>query len=159
MIINMEVLAKTLKELPDVIEAYVRNIPVEILDIKRNDETWTIREHIYHIAQVQPMLFSRILKIKNEEQPVIVPYFPENETERTALYTSLDDAFSKYKDIRNKQLSLIDQLTEAALNKDAVHGEYIQYNIPIIINHMVFHEYWHMYRMEQIWLTRDEYFL
>ncbi len=159
MILNKEVLCKTLKELPDIIEAYVKNIPAVVLDLKRNDETWTIREHIYHIVQVQDMLFSRILTIQNEEHPVIVPYFPENETERTALYSSLDEAFSKYRDIRNKQLSLIDQLTEAALHKDAVHGEYIHYNIPIIINHMIFHEYWHMYRIEQIWLTRDEYFL
>ncbi len=159
MILNKEVLAKTLKELPDIIEAYVSNIPAEVLDIKRNDETWTIREHIYHIVQVQDMIYARILTIKDEKHPVIAPYFPENETERTALYASLDEAFSKYTDIRNKQLSLIDQLTEAALNKDAVHGEYIQYNIPIIINHMIFHEYWHMYRIEQIWLTRDEYFV
>ncbi len=159
MIFNREVLAKTLKELPDVIEAYIRNIPAIVLDLKRNDETWTIREHIYHIAQVQDMLLSRILTIQNEEHPVMVPYFPENETERTAIYSSLDEALAKYKDIRKNQLSLIDQITKAALNKDAVHGEYIQYNIPIIINHMIFHEYWHMYRIEQIWLTRDEYFL
>jgi hypothetical protein len=31
-------------------------------------------------------------------------------------------------------------------SKEAQNGKYVRYNIPFTVNHMVFHEYWHMYR-------------
>jgi uncharacterized damage-inducible protein DinB len=158
MLFEKETVLRTLEDLPKLIEEYSQNIPEEALDIKRNDETWTIREHIYHMASVQEMLYDRILTVKNEEHPVITPYFPENEKERNNLYASLEEAFTHYKAVRRKQISLIKELAEDILKKEASHGEYISYNIPIILNHMIFHEYWHMYRIEAIWLTRDEFF-
>ena len=156
MILNKADLLSTLRSLPDIIGTYVSNIPEELLDRKRNEEAWTIREHIYHIAFVQEMLYSRLLKIKEEERPVITPYFPEEK--EGAPYDSVQHAVSHYKAVRERQLALINQLAEADFQREAKHGEYISYNIPIIINHMIFHEYWHMYRLEEIWLTKDEYF-
>ena len=144
--------------MPEIIETYIKNIPEDLLDKKRNNTSWTIREHLYHIANVQEMLYSRILKIRDEESPVITPYFPENESEQVLSYESVNKACLSYKAIREKQIILINQLIESDFKKEAKHDEYIQYNIPIIINHMIFHEYWHMYRIDEPWLTRDEYF-
>ncbi len=158
MIFNKEMLLKTFQDLPELIEIYFKNIPDKVLDKKRSESSWTIREHLYHIADVQEMLYQRILKIKDEENPIITPYFPENEQERESSFNSIEDAFSHYKEVRKKQLILINQLKESDFNKDATHNEYANYNIQIIINHMIFHEYWHMYRIEELWLTRDEFF-
>ncbi len=159
MFFNKDNFLRTFKDLPDIIETYVKNIPENYFDIKRTDDSWTIREHLYHIVNAQEMLYQRILKIKEEENPVITPYFPENESENNNLYGSIDIAFAKYKKIREKQIDLINQLVEADYSKEAKHGEYINYNIPIILNHIIFHEYWHMYRVEEIWLTKNEYFI
>ena len=158
MIFDKENLLKTFEGIPEIIEKYFLNIPEDCLDKKRSEISWTIREHLYHVAGVQDMLYKRILNIKNEENPVVKPYFPENEPEGVSLYESVQKAFSHYKEIRRKQILLINQLTESEFGKEAKHDEYTRYNIPIIINHMIFHEYWHMYRIEEIWLTRDEYF-
>ena len=156
MFFNKEDLLSTLHGLPEMIETYFKNISEEFLDKKRNDTSWTIREHLYHIVSVQEMLYQRILKIRNEENPVITPYFPENELERVQLYKSSNDAFLIYKQIRDKQILLLKQISNLDLEKEAAHGEYISYNIPIIMNHMIFHEYWHMYRIEELWLTKEE---
>lgn len=158
MIFDKEKLLEAFEGIPEIIEKYFLNIPEDCLDKKRSETSWTIREHLYHIAGVQEMLYKRILNIKNEEKPIIKPYFPENEPEGVSLYESVQKAFSHYKEIRRKQILLINQLTESEFGKEAKHDEYTRYNIPIIINHMIFHEYWHMYRIEEIWLTRDEYF-
>ena len=32
-----------------------------------------------------------------------------------------------------------------------------KYNFEIVLNHILFHDYWHMYRIEELWLTKDEY--
>jgi uncharacterized damage-inducible protein DinB len=158
MIFDKENISKTLKDLPEIIETYFKNIHEDVVDKKRNATTWTIRQHLYHIVDVQEMLYNRMLKIKNEENPIITPFFPENESEKEPLYNSIQKAFSYYKEIRSKQLLLINELREAELSKEAKHDEYLKYNIPIIINHMIFHEYWHMSRIEEIWNTRDEFF-
>ncbi len=155
MFLNKEVLLNTFGDLPQIIEEYFKNIAEETLDIKRSENAWTIREHLYHIVSVQEMLYQRILKIENEERPVITPYFPEKDIAEASLFVSIEEAFSKYKAIREKQIVLIKHLSEQSFKKEAQHGEYVRYNIPIIINHMVFHEYWHMYRIEELWLTRD----
>lgn len=158
MLLEKENLLKTLEMLPEILEAYSKNIPEDVLDRKRSDTAWTIREHLYHIANVQEMLYLRIQKIRDEETPVITPYLPDDQSPQEGTYQSVDKAFSHYKEWRKKQMALIQELTESDLGKEATHGEYISYNIPIIINHIVFHEYWHMFRVEEIWLTKDEYF-
>ncbi len=150
-------LLKTLQSLPDIVEKYVENIPEELLDRKRSATAWTIREHVYHIADVQEMLYQRLVKIRDEENPVITPYFPDKE-DPAAGYKSPKDACKRYREIREKQILLVNQLKESDFNKKAAHKEYEEYSIPIILNHMIFHEYWHMCRLEELWLTRDEYF-
>lgn len=155
---KIELLLPTLKTLPDVIESYISNIPTDILDNKRNDNTWTVREHIYHIASIQEMLLNRINIINETVNPKIEPFFPDKQIKLSGIYLSIRDAFNVYKTFRDKQVAVLQTLTPNDYNKQARHGEYIQYNIPVIVNHMIFHEYWHMYRIEEIWLTKDEYF-
>jgi uncharacterized damage-inducible protein DinB len=154
---HVALLTGTLENIPAVIETYFRNIPENALDIRRTKEAWTIREHLYHIVSVQEMLLKRMEKIRDEEQPVIAPYFPENQKKQDRLYGSVEAAFSEYGSMRKKQIELIESLAAKDLSKEASHAEYLSYNIPIIVNHMIFHEYWHMYRIEELWLTRDEY--
>jgi hypothetical protein len=103
------------------------------------------------------MLLKRMELICREDHPVITPYFPENQKEQSALYDSVEAAFTEYRTIRQKQIELVRAARAVDLAKEASHAEYISYNIPIIINHMIFHEYWHMYRIEELWLTREEY--
>lgn len=155
---RVELLIATLKSVPEIIETYVSNIPKDKLDLKRNKETWTIREHVYHLASVQNMLYQRIELIHNTIHPIIEPFFPENQVSINKLYTSIQHSFNEYKSVRKDQMVLIGNLNKNDFTKEAKHGEYVNYNIPLIMNHMIFHEYWHMYRIEEIWLTKDEFF-
>jgi uncharacterized damage-inducible protein DinB len=70
---------ETLKQLPNIIEKFIKNIPIEKLDVKRNESTWTIREHLNHIFQVQQMFLERIKKIKIEKKPIIEQFMPEKD--------------------------------------------------------------------------------
>lgn len=156
--LDPKLLVSTLENIPEIIETYVSNIPKERLDVKRNAEAWTIREHVYHVASVQKMLYKRIELIRTEKNPVITPFFPEKQVAIGEFYDSPEAAFEEYRAERKRQVALIASLCDADFQNEATHGEYVRYNIPIILNHMVFHEYWHMYRIEELWLTKDEYF-
>ena len=63
------------------------------------------------------MLYRRMLTIKNEENPIIKPYFPDKETESLFNYESIEKAFLYFKEMRAKQVSLVNELTEFELNK------------------------------------------
>jgi uncharacterized damage-inducible protein DinB len=155
--INLNLALGTFEHIPELIYGYFRNIPQNVLDLRRTKEAWTIREHLYHIVSVQDMLLKRMELIRKEDHPVITPYFPENQKEQAELYESVEAAFTEYRSMRKKQIELVMAAGAKDLAKEASHAEYISYNIPIIINHMIFHEYWHMYRIEELWLTRDDY--
>jgi hypothetical protein len=43
-----------------------------------------------------------------------------------------------------------------AWEKPGVHPEYDQYSLEILLRHILTHDGWHMYRMEEIWLAKDE---
>lgn len=149
----------TFKNIPFVIENYLAQIPEESRVIKRNADTWTIKEHIFHLVGVQEMLIGRMNKIIQENDPKIEPYFPDKEKDtKKEKYRSINSALKDYKRFRKQETAIIKNLDNITLDKTADHKEYIKYTIRLMISHMIYHEYWHMYRIEEIWLTKDEYF-
>jgi len=138
---------------------FVKTIPEGKLDLRRGTGFWTVAEHVSHLAQVQPMLLERFQRFVNEDHPVFVPYIPgdgESESEtppRLDISVALDH-FSHY---RNKQLALLETADDIMWQKTATHPEYEHYSLHILIRHTLMHDYWHMYRMEELWLARDAY--
>lgn len=147
----------TLKNIPIIINSFISQINESDFDRKINPESWTIREHLYHISGVQKMLLKRIETIKKNIDPVIEPYFPQNDTSIGSKFNSITAALAEYKTYRNQQIEIIESCSEEELHREAFHKEYKKYNIPIIVTHMIFHEYWHMYRIEELALTRDDF--
>jgi len=52
---------------------------------------------------------------------------------------------------------LLASLPAEAWTKPAEHPEYERYDLGLVVHHLVFHEYWHFYRTEELWLTRPEF--
>jgi uncharacterized damage-inducible protein DinB len=146
-----------LRNLPAVVEPYFRSIPPDRLDLRRTPEAWTLREHLYHVAAVQGMLLGRMTLLRDDPQPVVVPYFPQNEPALADRYPSVDAAFTEYRTRRLEQLALLEALAPEQWSKPAQHPEYERYDLSLVVHHLVFHEYWHFYRIEELWLTRDGY--
>lgn len=147
-----------LKGIPEIVTAYVSQIPEVSRDLRRGEDSWTIREHVYHIAGVQRLLLTRIETIKQSLDPVIEPYFPEDDTDIGEKFLSIGEALEQYQKMREIQISEILSSTPEQLARTAHHPEYYDYSIPLLVHHMIFHEYWHMYRIEELWLTRNEHF-
>jgi uncharacterized damage-inducible protein DinB len=143
---------------PGIISTYLSVIPENDLNIKRSEQAWTIREHVLHLDYVQDIIYKRILTIKDEDFPVIHPYFPENDEIDDQENKKINDILDSFKNKRNRQIQLVKELRDVDLKKEAMHDEYKRYNIYIILNHLLFHDYWHMYRIEELWLTKDKYF-
>ncbi len=156
--LDLDSAVTALKSLPLVLESYVSNIPEGLLDVRRADNVWTIREHVYHLAEVQAMLGERIQTIGNRNEVRIVPFIPEEAEREKMQYRSVAEALIQYGHEREKQIKQISSLQKESFEHTALHPEYMNYNLPILINHIIFHDYWHLYRIEEIWLLKDECF-
>ena len=141
-----------------ILENLVESIPAELYQLQRRPEFWTIAEHVDHLADVQSMLLERIERFQKEEHPEFIPYFPaEEELANGPKEIDLKDSLGRFKSERGRQLELLQNMNEGDWSKSAAHPEYRQYSLPILVRHILMHDYWHMYRIEELWLTRDDY--
>ncbi len=152
-------LLESLKRSPNILSRFVRSIPENKLDLRRGEGFWTVAEHCSHLAQVQPMLIKRIERFMTEDKPEFVPYNPGGSTEEpdTPPRMSIESAIDQFTRDRAGQLLLLERADENTWKKQAIHPEYEEYSLYILARHVLMHDHWHMYRMEELWLTRDAY--
>ena len=152
-------LIKGLNRVPAVLSTFVESIPQERLHLRRGEGFWTIAEHASHLAEVQPMLLERLQRFVHEEHPEFVPYIPGagEEEPQTPVLMDLGEALDRFGEYRGKQVALLERTDQDVWQRTAIHPEYDQYSFYILVRHILMHDYWHMYRMEELWLTRDAY--
>jgi hypothetical protein len=144
-----------------ILEAFTSSIPEAALHERRRPDAWTVGEHLGHLAEVQPMLCDRIEAFGREERPAFTPYFPP-EGESPSSGTAVVDpaaALAAFGRWRGRQVGLLSTMKASDWRKEAVHPEYRRYSLTILARHILMHDHWHMYRMEELWLTRDEFLM
>lgn len=149
-------LLDALRRTPAILSAFVRTIPGDKLDLRRGETFWTLAEHISHLARVQPMLLKRFEQFMNEEHPVFVPYIPGGVPEAPPPM-SVPDALAQFAQYRDRQLRLLEGAGSATWKRTGTHPEYEAYSLYILTRHALMHDYWHMYRMEELWLAKDAF--
>ena len=156
---------KTITAILDALEGSItifdnllRSIPAEVLDIKRGEGFWSLHEHAAHLADVQPMGLERMRRILTEDVPEFVPFIPDQEeaAEQPPL-PPVEEIVANFKAGREQQLELLKSASPDDWKRTAIHPEYKQYGLFIFTRHVLMHDHWHMYRMEELWLTRDEF--
>ena len=157
-----------MKDIPDLLDGlersshilleFVKTIPADKMNLRRGEGFWTIAEHVCHLAQVQPMLLERLQRFMDDDRPEFVPYIPgDEEAEARPPQMEIYVALESFAHQRKKQLRLLEKAEDADWKKPATHPEYERYSLYILVRHILMHDYWHMYRMEELWLTRDTY--
>jgi hypothetical protein len=155
---DREELIQGLRLGPGILENFVSRVPARELYRSRKEGFWSLYEHVEHLAATQVMLHRRLERFLAEERPEFVPYFPDGqEPEGEKEDKPIADILSTFARWRDKQLALIEAADEKTWEKKAVHPEYAQYGFEILVRHILLHDGFHLYRMEELWLTRDEY--
>jgi uncharacterized damage-inducible protein DinB len=151
-------LLEGLRQSTNILSALVGSIADEKMNRRRGDGFWTIAEHVSHLAEVQPMLLERIQRFMNEDRPRFIPYNPgDNETDTLPPKVDAAAALEKFAQERKQQLALLEKADNAFWQRTGSHPEYERYSLYILARHILMHDHWHMYRMEELWLTRDAY--
>jgi uncharacterized damage-inducible protein DinB len=152
-------LVEGLSRTPAILSEFVKTIPEAKFNVRRGEGIWTIAEHVSHLAEVQPMLLERFQRFMNEDRPEFIPYIPKDDqdTSDKPLPMGVSTALEQFAQFRTKQVALLESADDSVWQKTAIHPEYELYTFRILVRHALLHDYWHMYRMEELWLTRDAY--
>ena len=150
-------LLEALKRSPELLKGFIQAIPEDRLDLRRGDGFWTIGEHLTHLAEVQPMLLNRLERFMTEDHPVFVPYIPPGGEDKSAKPPRMAtaSALDQFAHHREKQLVLLAGADGAVWKRTGTHPEFREYSLHILIRHALLHDFWHMYRMEELWLVKD----
>lgn len=150
---------QSLEKAPAILKGMIDAIPKDLRKRNRAPGKWSIHSHACHIVAVQPILLARVNRFLKEEAPEFKPYIPQNEMgEAMLLDMDLDDTVALFPEYREELFERLKKSTPEFFSKKAVHHEYTDFSPFIMLRHIMMHDYLHMYRIEELWLTRDEYF-
>jgi uncharacterized damage-inducible protein DinB len=110
-----------LKGTPARLEEKFKSIPFEILETKV-DNTWSIKENLGHLSDLEPLWQGRLEDIKNGEIEMRPTDLANRKTDEANHNTQpIEKLLSDFRAIRERTISLIESLDEETIFKSALH--------------------------------------
>ncbi len=150
---------EVLKKAPDFLEELVGEVPDDRLKKRRIPGKWSIHEHACHLPDAQQMILERFQTFKEVPSPKFTPFLPGTDDTPDDHLQNMDlqKALQDFSTGRHKLVALLETFTEEDWKNEGYHPEYEQYNPRLFLRHVMMHDHFHMYRIEELWLTTDEY--
>ncbi len=157
---DISLLIDSLVNAPVILYNLAASIPNQQLKQRRIKNKWTIHEHICHLAEAEGMIHNRFQEFKNNPAPVFDAYLPESNIKTDQLLDlDLNVQMQRFKRVRGLTVDLVKSFNQLIWDRQAIHEEYDDYGAYILLRHVVMHDYFHMYRIEELWLTKDKYLI
>ncbi len=155
---EIDVLIDSLSQTPFILSNLLRGIPKERLKEVRRPGKWTIHENVCHLAQAEEMIHHRFQLFKTDPQPTFEPYLPGDTVSDSELINlDLEDQLLTFDKSRKSTVDLLGSFEDFHWEKQATHPQYEEYNALILLRHTLMHDHFHMYRVEELWLTKKEF--
>jgi uncharacterized damage-inducible protein DinB len=147
---------EALAHVPGLVIPMIRSADPSILKRRPPNGKWSIHEHACHIAFVHPIFFERLDLMLAHDNPVIRSYDPgRDDPEDALLRVDLDEALTRFERDRTLLVDRLRRLPSAAWGRTGRHDEYNSYSVTTMFRHVVLHDYFHAYRIEELVLRKD----
>jgi hypothetical protein len=147
-----------LGQTPKLLSKLLSEIPPERMKERRIPGKWSIHEHAVHLAEAQAMLNGRLKRFAEEPGPKFVPYLPgKGEAKVELLSLDLKDRVAEFRRLREEAIEFAKAQNAEYWQREGEHPEYERYTPFIMLRHMLLHDHLHLYRIEELALTRDAY--
>jgi uncharacterized damage-inducible protein DinB len=110
-----------LRGTPARLDEKFKSIPADVLEIKA-DNTWSIKENIGHLIDLEPLWQGRLEDIMNGEielRPTDLANRKTDEANHNAK--SIEELLSVFRQIRTKTVAILEKLDEETIFKSALH--------------------------------------
>jgi hypothetical protein len=113
-------------------------------------DRWSLKELVCHLYRIQQVFTSRIETVLSEENPAIVSYEPEGDTEfgKVAVRPAAESLGNFLAD-RDRLTTRLERLTPAEWHRKGTHPEFPHYDIHFQVEYMAHHEAHHLYQIFQ----------
>jgi uncharacterized damage-inducible protein DinB len=123
---------------------------------KKQDQSWSIYEHLIHLAVYQPRFIHRLNDIVQNQASVFSAY----DTKKDPLfqeYQQLEvmDIWDRIQERREDLVSIAETITEEQLQKTGTHALYGSMSVGDWIDFFLLHEAHHIYRMLMLKLEHN----
>jgi len=153
---DKEIYIVSLKNNIDILKSFLGSMSPAEID-KRIKDYWTIYQHVEHLAESQKVLLHRMNLFLSEEKPVIQPYGPNGNDAAARL--PMQSHVEEFERLRNEQIVLIRNAGAEVWRKSGEHPEFKKYSFDILVRHALMHDGFHMWRMEELWIKKDDLIL
>jgi len=152
---KLEIMGQT----PDILNELLDEVPDYILKTRRIKNKWSIHEHVCHLYESQKMMIKRFRVFKSTNNPKFVPYLPGSPETPDNNLQKMDMQMCKtgFKKDRNELITFLQTFTEVDWENRGGHPEYKVFTPAIFLRHIMMHDHFHMYRIEELWLTSEEF--
>jgi len=140
-----------LEAVPALLRHLVEAAPEDRIAARRIPGKWTLQEHVCHLTSIHPVMFERLKRFQTETSPVIEPsagLIPRD---------SIEAALDRFSADRAELLRIGRGLPPEILRREARHPEYDIYTPFHLFRHVLMHDHVHLYRIEELAFTRDEW--
>jgi hypothetical protein len=156
MFMNKDTYIVSLKNNVEILKAFLSHMSPEDI-MHRVKDYWTVYQHVEHLAESQRVLLDRMNLFLSEERPVIRPYGPSGKIAAASL--PIHSHVEEFEKLRNQQVALIQNAGEEVWNKSGEHPEFKIYSFDILVRHALLHDGFHMWRMEELWIKKENLIL
>jgi uncharacterized damage-inducible protein DinB len=153
---NTQALIESLEAAPHIITGLIREVPPRNLKRRPAPDKWSVHEHACHIADGDATFLERLALMLSDPHPRIrsmAPY-PDEKT-GSLLSIDLDEALDNYVKERGRVVIRLKELSEEDWQKTAEHEAFSHYSVYIMFRHLLVHEMFHAYRIDELMLKKD----
>ena len=152
---DFEQILSCLEKTPEILAGLLTQIPGDLLKTKRLEHSWSIHEHACHIATGDGIgVLDRLRLFFDEECPVFLPLSGESFPPDHLMKMNLDQAIDGFFKERAEVVRRAKFLDASLLEKEGKHPEYGIFTPYVMLRHRLMHDYYHMYRIEDLWLAK-----
>ena len=149
-------LIAALENAPGVIIPLIREVPPEFLKRRPSPTKWSAYEHACHLSGTVEPFLARLELILSAPTPFIRSIVNSPEVESGALLNiDLDESLDRYVSERASLVKRLKELSVEDWQRTAEHEAFSHYSVWIMFRHLLNHEMFHAYRIEELLLKKD----
>lgn len=150
------ILITALENAPGVIIPLIREVPPQYLKRRPSPTKWSAYEHACHLSTSHGPFLARLDLMLSAQEPYIKSIDNSPEDEAGALLSvDLDEALDRYVRERASLVKRLKELSVEDWQRTAVHEAFSHYSVWIMFRHVLNHEMFHTYRIEELLLKKD----
>ncbi len=130
------------------IDRLTRELDNAALSTRTVPEKWSLKELVCHLWRVQRLFEGRIEAMLVKDDPVIVPYTPDGDTEFDLLVAHpAAETRTAFLADRESFAARLDALSQAQWHRGGHHPEFAGFDVHFQVEYMTHHEAHHTYQL------------